>query len=102
MLPSKSAPALAFKAAVDMTTSFPVNLSAMIALQSIVRGDAKTADEAISAVRANLWPCIKRGWMFWPAVTVMMYAVVPLHYRVLFLNGGSLLWNTFFITAIDT
>ena len=101
VMPSKSPQALCFKMAVDMTTSFPLNLSIMIALQSFVRGTARDLDDVTNAVRANLWPCISRGWLFWPAVTVAMYAFVPVHYQVLFLNGGSFLWNTFFISAIE-
>jgi hypothetical protein len=33
ILPSTSAPAIVFKTVIDMTTSFPLNLSAMISLQ---------------------------------------------------------------------
>ena len=97
VLPSKSLPALAFKTIVDMTTSFPVNLSSMIALQSILRGESADVGDVVDSVKKNIWPSIKAGWTFWPVMTVLMYSVVPLHYRVLFLNFGSFGWNFFMV-----
>jgi protein Mpv17 len=96
VMPSTTASALALKTLVDMTTGFPLNLSAMIGLQAIVRDE-----DPVSAIKTNLMPSLWAGWGFWPFMTVAMYKVVPLHYRVLFLNVGSFFWNIFMISRFE-
>ena len=138
--PSTEIRSLLLKTGVDMTTSFPVNVSMMIACQNQFREAPSgifeyiyirlciaqnllpalidltvlalvshcshtlltllllTGVEKLShydAVAQNLWPSVKAGWCFWPWYGMLMYSVVPLHYRVLFLNAGSFFWNGF-------
>jgi hypothetical protein len=71
ILPSTSAPAIVFKTVIDMTTSFPVNLSAMLSLQAMVR-----KEDPIAAVKKNLVPSVVAGWGFWPLINIAMYKVI--------------------------
>jgi protein Mpv17 len=98
-LPSVSLGALAFKSVVDMTTSFPINLSVMISLQSYAREGGRA--QPVQSVQKNLWPSLKDGWCFWPFISMVMYGSVPLHYRVLFLNSMSLFWNGWMIARFE-
>lgn len=101
ILPSTSVAALALKSVIDMTTSFPFNLSAMIGLQVIARGkvlDAEVLQRDIpAAVKQNLWPSLQVGWCVWTPVGFLNYWLVPLRYRVLSLNTVSLGWNFFMV-----
>eukprot|EP00441_Pelagodinium_beii_P020455 CAMPEP_0197677796 /NCGR_PEP_ID=MMETSP1338-20131121/88972_1 /TAXON_ID=43686 ORGANISM="Pelagodinium beii, Strain RCC1491" /NCGR_SAMPLE_ID=MMETSP1338 /ASSEMBLY_ACC=CAM_ASM_000754 /LENGTH=154 /DNA_ID=CAMNT_0043258661 /DNA_START=110 /DNA_END=571 /DNA_ORIENTATION=- len=100
LLPSTSLPHVAFKAAVDCLTSFPVNVSAMIALQ-VVAGkrelSLKLSEDVSAAISQKLWPAVSAGWLLWPPVIMMNYKLVPLRYQVLFPNCVSFWWNTFMI-----
>jgi hypothetical protein len=71
ILPSTSAPAIVFKTVIDMTTSFPVNLTAMVSLQALVR-----KEDPIAAVKKNLVPSVVAGWGFWPFMNIAMYKVI--------------------------
>ena len=93
--PSQTLQALAIKTTIDMTFAFPMNVSMMLGLQSLSRDGHKA--EPLAAIKSNLWPSLKEGWKFWPTMTMIMYGVIPLHYRVLFLNSGSFGWNAFMI-----
>ena len=92
VLPSTAPGALALKAGVDMITSFPMNLSYMLAVQAFARGV-----DVEQSVRKNAWASLSNGWLLWTPATALMYGVVTPHYRVLFMNGVSFGWNAFLI-----
>jgi hypothetical protein len=96
VLPSTSVGSLAFKAVVDVCTSFPVNLCMVIGLQARIRGD-----DAQAAVRSNLWASWCAGACFWPAANMVVYRL-PVLYRVFCLNIFSYSWNVFMLwSAFD-
>ena len=97
VLPSTSAGSLAFKTVVDMLTSFPVNLCAVISAQAISQGKP-----VMPSLERNVVPGLLDGWRFWPVWSIVMYGVVPLHYRVLWLNTGSFGWNAYLIWRVET
>ena len=86
LLPSRKPAALLFKTAVDLSTSFPLNVCVITGLSSHARGEEI---DPLESIRRNLWPTLKVGWAFWGPVNVAMYGLVPMHYRVLFLNVFS-------------
>lgn len=93
-LPSTALGVRAVKSSVDLAGPFVFNMSCMIAIQSIAR-EWKDA-QPVERVRANLWPILKAGWcVWWPMNMIMYSSLVPLHYRVLFVNCGSFFWNAF-------
>ena len=96
ILPSTSLGSLAFKSAVDVCTSFPVNLCAVIGLQAAIRGDPPR-----EAVRENLFASWCAGAAFWPGGNMVVYSL-PVHYRVATLNLFSYSWNCFMLwSAFD-
>ena len=98
ILPSTSLPALGFKALIDMTTSFPINISFMMGLQSYVRDPEA---DIIDSVRRNFWPSYTAGLILWPGATMLNYGIVPLRFRVLFLNTLSLGWNFYLVSRFQ-
>ena len=97
VLPSQSYPALLLKTGVDMVTAFPLNTCASIATLSIARREPDIA----ARVRENVVPTVLDGWKFWPWYTMVMYGVVPLRFRVAFLNVGSFFWNSWLMFRFE-
>ena len=93
LLPSRKPQALVFKTAVDLVTSFPLNVCVITSINAHARGE----HGPLESIRTNLWPTLKVGWLFWGPVNFAMYGVVPVHYRVLFLNTFSYIWNSYLI-----
>ncbi len=85
----------AFKTAVDMVTSFPINLAINLSVQAVAR-EGMSAN-VLQSVQNNLWPSWTAGLCVWPPYTMLMHTLIPLHYRVLWMNVGSLFWNGFMI-----
>ena len=105
-VPSTSFGPLVFKVSVDMLVAFPINISAMIALQAVSRAEDAASADCVAAVRSNLWPSLCAGWSVWPLITFAIYSgAVPLSYRVLAMNTCSFAWNSFMVsrfTCADT
>ena len=91
VLPSTAPTSLAFKSAVDVSTSFVVNLCFVIGGQAYLRGD-----DPAETVRENLFDAWTFGCCFHPFSNMVVYSV-PVIYRVLTLNGFSFIWNSFLI-----
>lgn len=87
ILPSTTIPSLAFKAVVDVCTSFPINLVGVISLQAYCRGA-----DPWHTVRENHLNSWTTGMLFWPAANMIVYRLEPI-YRVLCLNTCSFFWN---------
>lgn len=105
-VPSQTIGATVFKVCVDMGTSFPVNISALMALQALAKAPPVGGDESRwqqakhvvpAALRENFWGTYTDGLKFWPPVTVGLYTFVPVLYRVLALNVFSYGWNCWLI-----
>lgn len=82
------------KTLLDQTTWTPVIntifLSSMAFMAS--RGDV---GEAVSAVETKLWPTLKVNWVVWPALSAINLGLVPIQYRLLFVNFASLFWSAY-------
>lgn len=91
VLPSTAIPSLMFKSAVDVSTSFAVNLCFVIGGQAYMRGEEPT-----TAVKNGLWDAWTLGCCYHPAANMVVYSM-PVIYRVLTLNGFSFVWNCFLI-----
>lgn len=54
-----------------------------------------TLEEGKAQVREKLWPSMKMNWKVWPAVQIINFSVVPVHYQVLVANTVSIWWNSY-------
>ena len=80
VLPSTALPSLFFKSVVDVCTSFPINLCAVISLQATIRGENPKEN-----VQKSLWASWCAGACFWPTANMVVYSL-PVRYRVFCLN----------------
>ena len=53
------------------------------------------APRALASVRDDWWPAVTANWKLWIPAQLVNFAVVPLHWQVLFANGVALVWNTY-------
>lgn len=86
ILPSTTLPSLAFKSAVDVCTSLPVNICGILSVQAYCRGV-----EPLGALQQNLWSSWTASLAFWPAANMIVYRL-PVIYRVLGLNTCSFIY----------
>jgi hypothetical protein len=54
-----------------------------------------SVDKSIESIKEKMWPTLKVNWLVWPFLTGFNLAVVPLNYRILFINFCSLFWSAF-------
>ena len=50
-------------------------------------------DAVRQRLRDSLWETVRTSWIFWPAVNVLNFALVPLEFRVLYANLASVGWT---------
>ena len=54
----------------------------------------KSTEDVRADVGEKLWPTIRTGWRFWPAIHLITYTLVPPRHRVLWVNCADLVWVT--------
>ena len=53
------------------------------------------APRALASVADDWWPAVTANWKLWIPAQLVNFAIVPLHFQVLFANGVALVWNTY-------
>lgn len=49
----------------------------------------------IQAIQDKLWPTLKVNWVVWPVLQGINFSLVPLQYRLLYINFCSLFWSAY-------
>jgi protein Mpv17 len=64
----------------------------------------ETGDSAkgVQKIQDKLWPTLKVNWVVWPVLQSINLSVVPLQYRLLFINFASLGWSVFLSNQAST
>ena len=55
----------------------------------------ESPEHASSVATSKLLPTLKANWVVWPVVHLATFSVVPLAYRVLWVNCANFLWSGF-------
>jgi hypothetical protein len=71
----------------------PINYTMAMMINSLAHGEGLA--KGATMVEAKLYDTILAGFAVWPAAQVVNFYFVPLHWRVLFFNGVSLVWNSY-------
>ena len=58
--------------------------------------------KSLDSITEKLWPTLKVNWTVWPVLTAFNLSVVPLPYRILFINFCSLFWSAFLSNMANT
>lgn len=49
----------------------------------------------IAKIQDKLWPTLKVNWVVWPVLQGVNLSLVPLQYRILYINFASLFWSAY-------
>lgn len=52
-------------------------------------------ERGVAQISEKLWPTLQVNWVVWPVLQGINMSLVPLPYRVLFVNVASLFWSAF-------
>lgn len=52
-------------------------------------------------MRQNYWDVLKSNWKVWPLVQCLNFSIVPLQYRLIFVNIVALGWNAYLSVATN-
>ena len=51
--------------------------------------------KGVTAIQEKLWPTLQVNWVVWPVLQAVNMSVVPLQYRLLYINVASLFWSAY-------
>jgi hypothetical protein len=76
---------LAGRVAADQLLFAPFGLTLFFGVMGGLKGESP-----VQNVREKWWDALKANWMVWPAVQAVNFGLVPLQYRILFVNVISI------------
>lgn len=53
------------------------------------------SNAGIQKIKDKLWPTLKVNWVVWPVLQGINLSVVPLQFRILYINFASLFWSAY-------
>jgi hypothetical protein len=90
---------LIFRVALDALIFSPFTVFGYFTIRTLLEG------KGYPAIRAKLeraWrKAVLAAWSFWPAVNVITFSLIPLPFRVLYVNIMALLW-TGYMSYVNT
>lgn len=82
--------AVASKVAADQLINSPIGTMTFFAWTQSLRG---TPDRIASEVSEKLVPTTLAGWRLWPAAQAINFFMIPIQYRVIFINIVAVGWT---------
>ena len=70
----------------------PINYFSAIMLNNLII-KRKNLSNGLLIIKNNFWKIYKTGLYIWPVIQFLNFYYVPLHWRVLYFNSASFIWN---------
>ena len=90
----------ALRVAWDQLTWTPIVNIAFFVVGAALRTGSPA--EGMAEARDKLWPTLKVNWIVWPVLQAVNFTMVPLPYRVLYINIASVFWAAYLSTVLNT
>jgi len=84
---------VATKVLIDQAVWTPPLTVIFFTYEGSLQGES-VADASQTALQ-KLWPTLKANWTVWPLVHLCTFSLIPLNYRVLWVNCANFLWSGF-------
>ncbi|CAL8073337.1 unnamed protein product [Orchesella dallaii] len=81
------------KMAVDQGIFAPIFIGNFLGINSLTQGNSLS--QMKNDVSKNFKDVVISNYKLWPAVQLISFSVVPLQYRVLFVQSVAVFWNTY-------
>lgn len=81
------------KVVLDQTTISPFFIGCFFVYRGLLAG--KNSDDIKKNLQDNYINIYKSSLKLWPAAQMVNFYLVPLHFRLLYINCVSLVWNTY-------
>ncbi|KAF8258979.1 hypothetical protein EI94DRAFT_1814223 [Lactarius quietus] len=85
--------AVIYRTWLDQTLMGPVIVGWFFTSMSLMEG--RGASGVADNLSTKYAPTLMRGWLVFTPAQIVNFAVVPPHFRFLFVGGVSLVWNTY-------
>ena len=56
----------------------------------------------LAEAQDKLWPTLKVNWIVWPVLQAVNFTMVPVPYRVLYINIASIFWAAYLSTVLNS
>jgi hypothetical protein len=76
----------------QLTWTVAINCGFFFTTTLMETGDASAG---IQKIKDKLWPTLKVNWVVWPVLQGINLSVVPLQYRILYINFCSIFWSAY-------
>ena len=60
------------------------------------------SNAGVQKIKDKLWPTLKVNWVVWPVLQGINLSVVPLQFRILYINFASLFWSAYLSRQTNT
>jgi len=69
----------------------PINYSCAMMCNSVIYGG--NIKNGLSVIQKNFWSVYVTGLQIWPGIQFITFYYIPLHWRVIYFNSMSYIWN---------
>jgi hypothetical protein len=84
------------KVGLDQAINSPLGTATFFTWTQLLRG---TPERALPEIQEKLWPTTQTGWRLWPAAQAVNFFMVPVQYRIVFINLVAIVWTTILSSA---
>lgn len=93
VLPGNDMRTVLVKIVLDQVIASPMFIATFFYGNGILEG--RTLSETTTELRRDLWTVYMADWIVWPPTQFLNFYLVPGQYRVLYINGVTMMYNVF-------